>query len=339
MEFLNYVDAPSVMDVYTPCGAEHGIADDASAHRARLAVESRMNPVFVHDPRRGSTLHDWFTLEGNPAPEDTWSMTSVEYLDDEGNLQLLDTPLTPADFALGEVRFKKHFRRLQDAEDEASVPIDAFIDLPSGERRDRVPFVWATDAEKRLIKVAASATIVDLVEDRRRYWQILQFLAGVHLARLTALHEDDVAELRTRYDEAQQQRETSLDDIARAMSELATAGSAAPMPGLTFGASGATTSTSAVTAAPAATAPEAGAAPLPVVTLTEEDMLLCNDCKTCYQDLPQLFERTKIVVHGEARVVGRLIPGALEKTEITPELRERIHHVAANCDAEIIHEH
>jgi pyruvate-ferredoxin/flavodoxin oxidoreductase len=76
-----------------------------------------------------------------------------------------------------------------------------------------------------------------------------------------------------------------------------------------------------------------------VVTLTEEDMLLCNDCKTCYQDLPQLFERTKIVVHGEARVVARLIPGALERTEITPELRERIHHVAANCDAEIIHEH
>ena len=66
MEFLNYADAPSVMDVYTPCGSEHGIADDASSQRARLAVESRMNPVFVHDPRRGSTLHDWFTLEGNP---------------------------------------------------------------------------------------------------------------------------------------------------------------------------------------------------------------------------------------------------------------------------------
>ena len=53
MEFLRYQDAAAVLDVYTPCGSEHGIPEEASSRRARLAVESRMNPVFVHDPRRG----------------------------------------------------------------------------------------------------------------------------------------------------------------------------------------------------------------------------------------------------------------------------------------------
>ena len=66
MESPRYQDAAAVLDVYTPCGSEHGIPEEASSRRARLAVESRMNPVFVHDPRRGSTLHDWFSLDGNP---------------------------------------------------------------------------------------------------------------------------------------------------------------------------------------------------------------------------------------------------------------------------------
>ncbi|MEZ5192393.1 MAG: thiamine pyrophosphate-dependent enzyme [Nocardioides sp.] len=302
LEFLTYGDAPAVMDVYTPCGSEHGIADDASAQRARLAVESRMNPVFVHDPRRGSTLHEWFSLEGNPDPDKTWTTMSVEHLDGDGNLQLFDTPMTPADFALGEVRFKKHFRKLRPDEDATAVPIDAFVDLSAGERREHVPFVWATDADKHLIKVFASPTIVALVEDRRRYWQMLQFLAGVHLAKLTALHQHDIDALQARYDEAQQARETSLDQIADAMAELATSSKAQPAAfgGLGIGAAPGVAG-AAAPAAESASSPAAGTA---LVVLSEEDQLLCNDCKTCYQDLPSLFEKTKIVVHGEASTPG-----------------------------------
>ena len=52
MRLLEY-PAPAVMDVYTPCGGEQGISESSSNARARLAVESRMHPLFVHDPRRG----------------------------------------------------------------------------------------------------------------------------------------------------------------------------------------------------------------------------------------------------------------------------------------------
>lgn len=334
MDFLGFDDGAAVMDVYTPCGAEHGFADNASAYRARLAVESRMNPVFVHDPRRGHTLSSRFSLEGNPEPERTWAHRTIEHLDEHGDLQLLETLLTPADFALGEVRFKKHFRRLPEEQDAAAVPVEEYVDLDPAQRADHVPFVWATDPDKHLMKVTMDAAMVGLVEDRRRYWQTLQFLAGTGVAALTAAHRQEVDELRARYDEAQQQRETTLDDIARAMSELAVSGTAAPL--------SAPLATAGTPAAPAASAaPATAAAPgdLPVVTLAEEDQVLCNDCKTCYQDLPQLFERTTMVVHGEAREVARMIPGALDTVEITPEIRARIHRVAMNCDAEIIHEH
>jgi pyruvate-ferredoxin/flavodoxin oxidoreductase len=52
--------------------------------------------------------------------------------------------------------------------------------------------------------------------------------------------------------------------------------------------------------------------------------------------LSELFEKTRIVVNGESREVGRLIPGALERVTVTPELKARIKRVSANCDAEII---
>ena len=92
MEALTYSDAPALLDIYTPCQGENGVADNVSARQARLAVESRMSPLFVHDPRRGENLHDWFSLEGNPDADKTWTTATLEYLDDEGCLRCVSRP-------------------------------------------------------------------------------------------------------------------------------------------------------------------------------------------------------------------------------------------------------
>ena len=42
------------------------------------------------------------------------------------------------------------------------------------------------------------------------------------------------------------------------------------------------------------------------------------------------------MVNGESREVAHLIPGALERVTVTPELKARIKRVSDNCDAEII---
>ncbi|MEI7431214.1 MAG: 2-oxoacid:acceptor oxidoreductase family protein, partial [Betaproteobacteria bacterium] len=192
MEFLTYTDSPAVFDVYTPCQGEHGIADNISARQSRLAVESRMNPVFVHDPRRGKNLHDWFSLEGNPDPENIWSTTSLEYLDDAGNLQLMSMPLTPANFAYGEIRFKKQFRKL--AADAANlVPVEEFIDLSEEQRQGKTPFIFTTDNKKKLVKIGVSSSIVALVEERRKYWNLLQYLDGQHVSKLSTEYRVGIA--------------------------------------------------------------------------------------------------------------------------------------------------
>ena len=335
MEMLAY-DRPAVMDVYTPCGSEHGVSESSSNARARLAVESRMHPLFVHDPRVGTTLHDWFSIDGNPDMDKTWASSTVEYIDAEGELRLLSTALTPAVFALGETRFKKQFRRLLPEEEERSVEIAEYVEMESDDRGDAVPFIYATDEQRGLIKVACSTEIVALTEDRRRYWQTLQYLSGVHEASLTALTQADIDELRGQLDEAKAAREASLDDIARAMTELATSSSSPSMAPSMGAVGGFGPTVPAAGAAPAAEATTGTAVADRAVWLDPSDEPLCTDCGTCYQELPQFFERTTKIIDGAARPVAVMVEGSLESVEITPALAKRIDRVKANCDAEII---
>ncbi len=332
MDMLNYFDGPALMDVYTPCQGEHGIGDNMANRRGRLAVESRMAPLFIHDPRRGEALHDWFDLDGNPDPDQTWTTQTLEYVDDNGQLALFECPLTPASFAIGETRFAKQFSKLTGDLEPIAVPVEEYIDLPESARAAHVPFIWSTDADLRLIRVKINAPIVHLVEERRRYWQLLQYLAGVNFDQLKALHKADLADLQARYDQAMAARESSMDEIARAMSELAASTAAQPVTtfGGGFGGFGGM-------GQPAASSSAAQASGRPAVELAVEDIDRCTDCKNCWQEVPELFERTKVIVDGQAKVAARLIPGALEKVEVTEDLKRRIAKVVANCDAEIIH--
>ncbi|MDR3202717.1 MAG: 4Fe-4S binding protein, partial [Bifidobacteriaceae bacterium] len=331
-QLLGYKDGAALMVAYTPCGTENGFAEDLSATRSRLAVQSRMSPVFVHDPRGGQTLPERFSLDGNPDPDKTWTTSTLQYVDPDGQVQLLTTPLTPAEFALGEVRFAKQFRKLRPADEGSAVPIAEYVDLPPDQRAGRIPCVLATDGKRRLIKVGCSAEIVALVEDRRHYWQTLRFLAGQGEVELAAEHRAEVAALQAQYAEAVAERDASLDAIAATMAELATSAAAPATTALAFAAAPGAPASS--TTAPATTAaPAAGGKP---IWLDPADEPKCVDCGTCYQELPQLFEKATILVDGQAQTVGRMRAGALDGLEVTPEIAKRIARVKATCDAEII---
>lgn len=298
-----------------------------------------MSPVFVHDPRRGDALHDWFSLDGNPDVTSDWTTTTLEYVDADGSPKLMELPLTPAEFAFKEGRFKRHFAVLSG--DANQVPIHEYIDLSEQERIGKVPFIYATDDDLHLIKLSVSPTIVDLVEDRRKSWRMLQSLGGLDLSQLGATHRVELEHWRRRYEDSVTQRESSIDSIARAMSELAAASNAPGVIDLTSLMNGPSLSMAAPPMAKAgqlalAGAPVSNGVATALVSIAESDMAKCTNCKTCYQDLSDIFEKTKIVVNGEAKDVARVIPGALERIAVTPELTARLQRVAANCDAEII---
>ena len=211
------------------------------------------------------------------------------------------------------------------------MPVEAYVELPKAERVGKSAFIWSADGNKRLIKIAVAEAIVALVEERRKYWHLLQFLDGQHVAKMDESHRLGMAALQAQYRDSVTQRDTSLDSFARAMSELAAAskapvGSARVIPIMAQSAA----------AGRAEASPAVGATAEALVTYDIADQVKCTDCKTCYQDLPELFEKIRIVVDGESRDVGQLIVGALDRVKVTPELQSRIKRVAANCDAEII---
>jgi len=95
----NSYPGPAVVVSYAPCQPEHGIADDASSQQAKLAVDSRAFPLFVYDPRKGSTFKERLSLQGNPDPKVDWSSLP------DG------TPVDFLAFARTEGRFAPHFAK------------------------------------------------------------------------------------------------------------------------------------------------------------------------------------------------------------------------------------
>jgi hypothetical protein len=94
MEF----DGPAIVCCYTTCQPEHGVADNMATDQARLAVDTRAFPLLIYDPRKGDTLKERLSLQGNPAVnEDWWKNPKTG--------QVVDF----IDFARSEGRFGKHF--------------------------------------------------------------------------------------------------------------------------------------------------------------------------------------------------------------------------------------
>src|SRR5690606_13392734 len=130
---------PAVFNIYTPCPVEHGLADDWSQHSARLALESRAFPFLTYDPDAGPSIADCLNLDGNPSLESPWPEYTLRYVDEQGEEQSMELPLTIADWAATEGRFKKHFKEVRDAADEL-IPFHEYLALDAEGREGKVPF-------------------------------------------------------------------------------------------------------------------------------------------------------------------------------------------------------
>ncbi len=94
----NSYPGPAVVNVYSTCQPEHGVADDRSVVQAKLAVDGRAFPLMIYDPRKGERLKDRLSLQGNPNPTADWMTDSKT-----------SQPFTFVDFARTEGRFARHF--------------------------------------------------------------------------------------------------------------------------------------------------------------------------------------------------------------------------------------
>ncbi len=68
----NQYPGPAIVNVFTTCQPEHGVADNMAEHQAKLAADSRSFPVFIYDPRKGQRFRERLSLVGNPNVKEDW---------------------------------------------------------------------------------------------------------------------------------------------------------------------------------------------------------------------------------------------------------------------------
>jgi pyruvate-ferredoxin/flavodoxin oxidoreductase len=221
---------PAVFSIYTPCPVEHGLPDDWAPHSARLALESRAFPYLVYDPDAGASFADCLSLEGNPALDEQWPTYTLEY-EEAGETRTMELPLTIADWAATEARFRKHFKEVPQEKWTADMlPFGEYMALPAEERDAHQPFVYAVrPQEKTLRRLSVSPEIALLAEDRLLFWNQLRELAGLNVpasvrdgiaSSMEAEYEARVAALRQEFEAKLAELKTNYPKVvARRMAE------------------------------------------------------------------------------------------------------------------------
>jgi pyruvate-ferredoxin/flavodoxin oxidoreductase len=139
--------------------------------------------------------------------------------EEDGTSKEMELPLTIADWAATEGRFKKHFSEVQKEQwNDDLVPFHEFLRLDVAGREGKRPFIHVLDGTT-LERQVASAEMVSLAEERLLFWSQLRQLAGVEVpavvrqqiasaveqefqqrqAALTAEYELKIAELKATY--------------------------------------------------------------------------------------------------------------------------------------------
>jgi pyruvate-ferredoxin/flavodoxin oxidoreductase len=255
---------PALFNLYSSCQPEHGIGDDMSSRQAKLAVEARAYPLFRYDPDQGRTAEACFDLEGNPALELDWPVYTLKYKAGSREKEM-ELPLTFADFAVTEARFRKHFRSAPpDTWNDAMVPLHEFLELEAAEREGKFPFVWSVDRKNQLARLLVDRTMVESCEERRDFWTLLRGVAGVRPAEATPEQIEERV------------RQEVVGRIATGLMGLASGGGAE---GIAVALAG-----PAAAAAPAAAGAAAGESLAPWL-----DSAQCTACDECTTINPKIF--------------------------------------------------
>lgn len=184
LEGLDYRGS-AFFQCYSTCQPEHGVADDRSAHQAKLARDSRGMPEFVFDPRKGETCRENFDLKGNPNPDRDWYRAASS----DGTR----FHFTVAHWAATEARFAKHLRAIPPETAATLIPLDDILVLVTQDdivrrhvflpdHRSHVPdfgVCITVEADGQRRDFAVSRQIVLFCVERRKAWRMLQSKAGI----------------------------------------------------------------------------------------------------------------------------------------------------------------
>ncbi len=171
---------------YTTCQPEHGVGDNMSADQAKAVRDARGVPEFVFNPRKGETVQEAFDLKGNPSIDRDWWNTKYA---STGESYMFSV----AHWALTEGRFRKHLKKITEAEAATLVPLDDQLYFVTQDdeinrrvfdpaHRSFIPNFGCyikVEAKGGFAYYAVTRQMVLFAVERRKAWRMLQSKAGI----------------------------------------------------------------------------------------------------------------------------------------------------------------
>ena len=184
-------EGPGLLVVEAPEPVAQGITPTQVLELSRLAVATRTFPLFTFNPREGEGFQAALNISANPEPDAEWVTETVALPYEEGR----QLPLTPAHWAVRQLRFRKYFRYIPKKEWTPDlVPLLEYLTLPTDEQRNVTPYIEVV-YKKQLWRVAVAPEIAANVADRQRTWQMLQELSGIRSSLVEQLRAEAKEEM------------------------------------------------------------------------------------------------------------------------------------------------
>lgn len=166
---------PALLHVYAPDPHVHGFAPQKVAEQARLAYQSRAFPLFLWNPERPAPL---VAIESNPDSKSNWTRRQVTIKDSTGVESQIETPLTVAEWAVNEARFRPHFRIVSKGRlNPQMVPMAEYLELAPDRREGLEAYVDVTDDKQQRVLAVVSKEMIAATERRQRIWTRLREMA------------------------------------------------------------------------------------------------------------------------------------------------------------------
>lgn len=163
---------PSLLRIYTPDPMANGLSGEQVAEDASLALRSRAVPLFSYDP---ASVESPLSLSGNPEQDADWTGHTFEIRDGSGVLEDVKIVLTLADWAVHQLRFKKHFTLLRKGQlSDDMRPLSQYLDMDQKSRAGLSAYICLPDSGKKKIYAKVSSAMVHACEQALSQWQLLK---------------------------------------------------------------------------------------------------------------------------------------------------------------------
>ena len=170
---------PALFSVFT--GSPAAAGDLPPYLTAAAARESRAFPAFTYDATGGDSWATRFSLEHNRNADADWPVDPLEYADEALQRVVAPVAFTYADFVLCDRRYAAHFAAVPRAQwHDGMIAAADWLKLAERTAAERVPYLWAVDADDRLHRVIVDARLMQAARRCLLLWHRLQEHAGIH---------------------------------------------------------------------------------------------------------------------------------------------------------------